>query len=115
MKHLIPLILAHAISELHEHRETPEDKLYLNTFNHSHEYTYQNWGDSQEIDEIKLKELLTKDITESLEKHNKVIIYTCRDNSMISIDNVGQYPEDIEDLDHPSEPELKGILYLAYD
>lgn len=58
-------------------------------------------------------------IEHELNSCNRVIIYTCKDNAEICIeDGPTITPEEIrfmEDLDYSDYPELEGILYVSFD
>lgn len=57
-------------------------------------------------------------ILDSLDKHEMVILYTCRDESYISIEDPAEWKQlhpSLELLENSDFPELKNILLIAYD
>lgn len=110
-----------AIALLKEHAEYPEDTIYHAAINKK---TIDYMGDfkSPLITESTAEILLRGWIAESLLHHGKVLIYTCKDNAEIAIEDIDEdnlstdYMEGLfTDHDYFQYPELRGILYIGYD
>jgi len=62
-----------------------------------------------------IRDILLQWILDSLDEDKIVILYTCRDNALISIDDPKEFPGDLDMFDDSEFPELKHILYIAKD
>lgn len=106
---------------LEHHRKRPDELLYLSALN-PNTITFQ---EGTLVTQQSAKEYLRTWILESLEKHEKVFLYTCRDNREIAIEDIEEIHEAFEEEDQTWEeyleemesidPELKGILYIFFD
>jgi len=74
-----------------------------------------NWEDIKgTLQPYQVREHLLQWITRSLYKYGNVVLYTCRDNAMISIEDYDA--KSVESLEEFTDiPELKGTLYIAND
>ena len=74
------------------------------------------WLEGQPISILEALILLERWITESLQKHGKVILYTCRDNSEIAIEDPGEVDEeDLEYYEKYSDTLVDLPFYIGYD
>jgi hypothetical protein len=108
-------ILAVCYAELLEHaRGNSEITYYVNEVDHTISLI-QNGPGYIACNEPEVRQFLLDWITQWLKESKTVLLYTCRDNCEISLDDPKSFTEDLSSTDGSPLSELEGILYMLYD
>ena len=89
-----------------------ENRVFLSYLNNK----TLSWLEGHPIYTLEALTLLEKWVQESLQKYGKVILYTCRDNSEIAIEDPESFDNDELDLFKKYSGPLGDLpLYIGYD
>ena len=78
----------------------------------NHKEKSLSWADGKPVNLTEAKDNLLRWINQSLKKHKKVILYTCPDNALISIEDPSKVTD--KELSY-CEEQIPNIFYIAHD
>lgn len=102
------LIETRITQELYKHKEEPNPQLYVNTETQTLSYL-----DGEPICATHALNYIHEWVAESLEKYGKVVLYTCKDNLEIGIEDPSDITE--EELSYTDQPYGLGNFFICYD